>query len=51
VAFEKLDVDEALVPLHKRRSLTLAEAREKARIGRELAKAGIDPSAEWRSEI
>lgn len=50
VAAEKVDVDEALVPLHRRRSLTLAEAREKARIGRELAKAGIDPSAEWRAE-
>jgi integrase len=28
--------------------LTLAEAREKARIGRALAKAGIDPSEHWR---
>jgi integrase len=50
VSLQRVDVDEALVPLHKRRSLTLAEAREKARIGRELAKAGIDPSAEWLSE-
>lgn len=50
VAAERVDVDEALVPLHRRRNLTLAEAREKARIGRELAKAGIDPSAEWRAE-
>ena len=41
---------EAAIPLHKKRSLTLAEAREKARIGRELAKAGINPSAEWRQE-
>jgi integrase len=41
---------EAAIPLQKRRSLTLAEAREKARIGRELAKAGINPSAEWRQE-
>lgn len=41
-----LDVD---VPLHKRKSLTLAQAREKARMGRELAKAGIDPSALWRA--
>lgn len=41
---------EAAIPLHKRRSLTLAEAREKARIGRELAKAGINPSAEWKQE-
>ena len=41
---------EVAIPLHKRRSLTLAEAREKARIGRELAKAGINPSAEWKLE-
>ena len=41
---------EAAIPLQKRRSLTLAEAREKARIGRELAKAGINPSAEWKQE-
>ena len=41
---------EAAIPLHKRRSLTLAEARDKARIGRELAKAGINPSAEWKQE-
>jgi integrase len=47
---ERVDVDDSLVPLHRRKSLTLAEAREKARIGRELAKAGIDPSAEWRAE-
>jgi integrase len=49
-AAEKVDVAEELVPLTRRRSLTLAEAREKARIGRELAKAGINPSVEWRSE-
>ena len=42
---EPMDVP---IPLHKRRSLTLAEAREKARIGRELAKAGMNPSAVWR---
>lgn len=47
---DRVDVDESLVPLHRRKSLTLAEAREKARIGRELAKAGIDPSAEWRTD-
>lgn len=41
---------EAAIPLHKRQSISLAEAREKARIGRELAKAGINPSAEWRHE-
>jgi integrase len=38
------------IPLHKRKSLTLTEAREKARIGRELAKAGINPATEWRHE-
>ncbi len=38
------------VPLHKRKMLTLEEAREKARIGRDLAKAGINPSLEWRQE-
>lgn len=38
------------IPLHKRRALTLEEAREKARIGRDLAKAGINPSQEWRQE-
>jgi hypothetical protein len=47
---DRVNVDESLVPLHRRKSLTLAEAREKARIGRELAKCGIDPSAEWRAE-
>jgi integrase len=38
------------VPLEKRRSLTLAQAREKARIGRELARAGLNPSAIWRAK-
>jgi integrase len=41
-----IDVD---LPLQKRRSLTLAQAREKARIARELAKAGLNPSAVWRA--
>lgn len=45
VAAESIATD---LPLHRRSSLTLAEAREKARIGRELAKAGINPSLEWR---
>lgn len=36
------------LPLHRRSSLTLGEAREKARMGRELAKAGVNPSAKWR---
>ena len=47
VAAEAIAVD---IPLQRRRSLTLAEAREKARIGRELARAGINPSAAWRVE-
>jgi Arm DNA-binding domain len=36
------------IPLHKRKLLTLAEARDKAREGRALAKAGINPSERWR---
>jgi integrase len=40
----------AEIPIFKRKSLTLAQAREKARIGRELAKAGINPSLHWRAE-
>jgi integrase len=44
-ALEPIDAD---ILIHKRRSLTLAEAREKARIGREIAKAGLSPSAAWR---
>jgi integrase len=46
-AAEAIAVD---IPLQRRSSLTLAEAREKARIGRELARAGISPSAAWRVE-
>lgn len=38
------------IPIEKRKSLTLAQAREKARIWRELAKAGFNPSAVWRSK-
>ena len=41
-----VDVD---LPLQKRKSLTLAQAREKARIARELAKAGINPTAYWQA--
>jgi integrase len=40
-----IDVD---LPIQKRRSLTLAQARKKARIARELAKAGINPTSYWR---
>lgn len=39
------------IPLHKRSTLTLNEAREKARIGRELAKAGINPQQHWRQDV
>lgn len=46
-ATESVDVS---IPIHLRRSLTLSQAREKARIGRELAKAGMNPSALWKVE-
>jgi integrase len=36
------------IPVQKRKSLTLAQAREKARLARELVKAGLDPSALWK---
>ena len=36
------------VPLGAMRELTLAEAREKAALGRTLVKAGLDPSVEWK---
>lgn len=45
VSLEPINVE---LPLHRRSSLTLAEAREKARIGRELAKSGINPSTYWK---
>lgn len=35
------------VPVHLRKALTLNDARTKARIGRDLAKAGLNPSKEW----
>jgi integrase len=44
---ESIAVD---LPLQRRKSLTLAQAREKARIGRELAKAGLNPSLVWRAK-
>jgi integrase len=47
-ALKRASDDYDLLPLLQRSSLTLEEAREKARIGRELAKAGIDPAIEWR---
>lgn len=37
------------LPLQSRKFLTLAQAREKARIGRDLARAGFNPSAVWRA--
>ena len=49
VALEQIPYVED-VPIIRRRSLTLAEAREKARIGRELARAGLDPRTEWTIE-
>ena len=38
------------LPLQKRKSLNLAQAREKARMARELAKAGINPNQLWQAE-
>jgi integrase len=37
------------IPIDRRKLLTLAEAREKARLGRALAKAGINPPEHWRA--
>lgn len=37
------------LPIERRKLLTLTEARDKARAGRKLAKAGINPSAHWRA--
>lgn len=45
---ESITVD---LPIEHRSSLTLAEAREKARIGRELAKVGRSPTAVWRAAL
>lgn len=36
------------LPIHRRKLLTLTEARDKAKEGRKLAKAGVAPSAAWR---
>jgi integrase len=43
-----LDPVLADIPIERRKLLTLADAREKARIGRALAKAGMNPSEHWR---
>lgn len=45
VVFDPIGAD---IPIERKRLLTLGEAREKARIGRALAKAGINPSEYWR---
>ena len=50
VADKAFSDDYARFPLHKRRSLTLGEARDKARLGRELARHGVDPAVEWRRD-
>lgn len=39
--------DYDLLPVERRKLLTLEEARDKARLGRGLAKAGLNPSVEW----
>ena len=44
---EPIDAD---IPLYRRKLLTLSEAREKARVGRALGKAGINPSEHWRQD-
>lgn len=38
------------IPIDQRKLLTLGEAREKARLGRALAKAGMNPAAKWRGD-
>src|SRR6185369_1723175 len=43
-----LDAVPADIPIECKKLLTLGEAREKARIGRTLAKAGRNPSEHWR---
>lgn len=37
------------LPVERRKALTLEEARDKAKLGRALAKAGINPSEEWNA--
>jgi len=44
-----IDTIRSDLPLSSRKFLTLAQAREKARIGRDLARAGFNPSAVWRA--
>jgi integrase len=44
---ETINVD---VPLERRKALTLAQAREKARMARELVRAGMNPTTLWRAQ-
>ncbi len=48
VTDKPISADYDLLPLHRRKFLTLNEARDKAKLGRGLAKAGINPSVQWR---
>lgn len=48
VTFDAIAAD---IPIERRKLLTLSDAREKARIARALAKAGIDPSKHWRQAL
>ncbi|MDP9424012.1 MAG: tyrosine-type recombinase/integrase [Pseudomonadota bacterium] len=43
-------VSDDSVPVEKRKQLTLTEAREKARLGRAIAKSGINPVTLWGAE-
>jgi integrase len=49
-AVEKYPDSDSQIPLIQRKSLVLKDAREKAAIGRDLAKAGIVPSDVWGRE-
>ena len=48
VETNRKDGDDLNIPLGQRRILTLSEAREKAAEGRLMAKAGLNPSLEWK---
>ena len=48
VTDKPISADYYLLPLHRRKALTLNEARDKAKLGRGLARAGINPSEHWR---
>jgi integrase len=51
VTDKPISPDYDLLPLYRRKSLTLSEARDKAKLGRGLAKAGINPSEQWRQGV